>query len=562
MGEPGQALAVPEDFPVSWQHAEEAGLFWTRESVHFPDPVVALFDAFAQVHDAGFRAAFETYGVPVGAYHLRRINTYVYASAEPLPLPGEEMRTRTRQAEEQLRSAASRLMERWRGELLPELEGHLAYWRSLRLGEVTQSQLLDLLEDTLDRQRRLWEIHFLVMVPTLFAMSQFDEFYNEVLPGGDAFASYRLVQGLGNKTLEVDRALWQLGRMARDLEPVRRALDLPAREAVQRMGDSGEGRRFRQALDAFLARYGERGDHIMFSEPSWVEDPTTVLKNIRDFARDDARDPEAEWRQLSVARERAIAECRQRLAAFPRPVIDEFENLLRCAQEATIISEDHAHYIDHSGMYHLRRVLVEVGRRLARRGAIREPADVFMLRLDEIRAGLSASDGADGFAPAVADRRAEMAHFARITPPPALGTRPGEEPPQDALTIAIGKFFGRPPEDPGDAEIVRGQPGSPGTARGTAKVVLSLTEAAKLQPGDVLVTPTTLPPWTALFATAAAVVTDTGGVLSHCAIVAREYGIPAVVGTGRASSVLKDGDTVEVRGDQGEVRVLARSRPA
>src|SRR5689334_19628450 len=93
----------------------------------------------------------------------------------------------------------------------------------------------------------------------------------------------------------------------------------------------------------------------------------------------------------------------------------------------------------------------------------------------------------------------------------------------------------------GETSKVKGSPGSAGVVRGTARVIRSLAEAGKLQPGDVLVTVVTEPPWTPLFATAAAVVTDGGGVLSHSAVVAREYRIPAVVGTGNATSTFHDG---------------------
>jgi rifampicin phosphotransferase len=87
-------------------------------------------------------------------------------------------------------------------------------------------------------------------------------------------------------------------------------------------------------------------------------------------------------------------------------------------------------------------------------------------------------------------------------------------------------------------------------------VLRSLSEADRLEPGDVLVTEFTAPPWTPLFATAAAVVTDAGGILSHCAVVAREYGIPAVVGTGRATATIQDGQQIEVDGNAGLVRLL------
>jgi pyruvate,water dikinase len=116
-------------------------------------------------------------------------------------------------------------------------------------------------------------------------------------------------------------------------------------------------------------------------------------------------------------------------------------------------------------------------------------------------------------------------------------------------------FWGAPPRPATDPDVLAGNAGSPGVARGPARVIRSITEAVKLQPGDVLVAETTAPPWTPLFALAAAVVTDTGGILSHCAIVAREYAIPAVVGTGLATTTIQDGQLVEVDGNAGLVRL-------
>jgi pyruvate,water dikinase len=119
----------------------------------------------------------------------------------------------------------------------------------------------------------------------------------------------------------------------------------------------------------------------------------------------------------------------------------------------------------------------------------------------------------------------------------------------------IEKFVGPPPTPAAEATRIAGHAGSPGVVRGTARVIRSLADAHRLQRGDILVTETTLPSWTPLFATAAAVVTDTGGVLSHCAIVAREYRIPAVVGTGSATASIRDGQLIEVDGTRGIVRL-------
>ena len=161
-------------------------------------------------------------------------------------------------------------------------------------------------------------------------------------------------------------------------------------------------------------------------------------------------------------------------------------------------------------------------------------------------------------------RKAELERFQAIHPPAALGSMPLFDPPDDPFTRALFKALGALPRAEGSqskelvphSDVVRGQAGSGGKVRGPARIIRSLAEAGKLQKGDVLVAEATMPPWTPLFATAGAVVTDAGGILSHSAIVAREYGIPAVVGTVRATTVFHDGQLLEVDGDAGTVRVV------
>jgi pyruvate,water dikinase len=151
-----------------------------------------------------------------------------------------------------------------------------------------------------------------------------------------------------------------------------------------------------------------------------------------------------------------------------------------------------------------------------------------------------------------------MERFSHVTPPPMLGTAPAFEM-TDGGSMVRALFKGEmSPANTSNGEMnkVKGLPGSAGVARGTARVICSLAEAGKLQPGDVLVAVSTEPPWTPLFATASAIVTDSGGVLSHSAVVAREYRIPAVVGTGNATSTIIDGQLIEVDGNAGIVRVI------
>ena len=136
-------------------------------------------------------------------------------------------------------------------------------------------------------------------------------------------------------------------------------------------------------------------------------------------------------------------------------------------------------------------------------------------------------------------------------PPAFIGTQPAEQLRDDVTD----RFWGLNHEPSRDPKVITGKGASRGLVTGPAKVVRSLAEAGKLEQGDVLVCEMTMPPWTPLFSTASAVVADSGGVLSHCAIVAREYGIPCVVGTRVGTQRIKDGQILTVDGSKGIVRI-------
>jgi pyruvate,water dikinase len=322
---------------------------------------------------------------------------------------------------------------------------------------------------------------------------------------------------------------------------------------------SPAGHAFLLDLRAYLQSFGQRCNDLILSVPRWIEDPTPAIANLQHYIRQPDHDPLVELAALAAERDELLAQTRERLNGYPAPVVEQFELFLTAAQIATVLSEEHAFWIDYGCLYQGRRVILEFGRRFAEAGAIDQADDVFYLTLEELREPASAAPSGDRRT-LIDGRKADMAHFRSLTPPPALGAEPAEPPGDDPLDRAMGKFFGAPPQPATEPGVVCGNAGSPGIVRGPARVIRTLAEADRLQPGDVLVTTATLPPWTPLFATAAAVVTDVGGVLSHCAVVAREYGIPAVVGTGVATAILQDGQLLEIDGNTGVVRILGSMR--
>ena len=316
---------------------------------------------------------------------------------------------------------------------------------------------------------------------------------------------------------------------------------------------SDDGQAFAKQLDSFLNSHGKRTSDWGIYHGSWIENPSPVMVSLKDYIEQEA-DPDADPKERAADRDDAIAAVRERLQGYPSKVRDEFERLLKASATAVVLSEDHGYWIDFQSTYRVRRVVMEIGGRLAEAGTLATAGDVFFLRTDEIAPALSTSPAPDHKG-LVEARKKEMELFGSVKPPLFMGTDYGPPPP-DLLSTALGKFFGAPAEQSDEANTVTGNAGSPGKFRGTARVVRSLDDAQRLGVGEILVAETTSPSWTPLFATAAGIVTDTGGILSHCAVVAREYGIPAVVGTGVATSTIRDGQTIEVDGDAGRVHLI------
>jgi pyruvate,water dikinase len=553
-------LPTPPSFPVTWDDPQQAGYCWRFNRTRAPEPVLpADVEYFRCAYDHGIAAAAPAYALSMRVV-TRRINTYLYQAQVPLDLPPAGTEAPGQRSAALLDAAAAGLGERWRGEFLPEIQGYLAAWERVDLARLSLPELLRSYDAGIARTERLYEIHMLVWFPMMTAISAFDDLYRDLF-GRDApvgaFDAYRLLQGFGNKTVEGGHALWRLSRRALASPPVRAALEeRAAAEVPAALAPTAAGRAFLADLDRYLEAWGQRGERWGWSPPSWIEDPTPVLKNLKDYAAQPDRDLEAELAGLAAERERLVAAARERLRGAPRPAVDRFEFLLAAAQQAIVLTEDHAFWIDFRCMYQVRRIHLELGHRLAAAGVLDRPDDVFLLTPDEVRATAASQPPVDRRRLAGA-RLAEMAYFRTITPPPVLGTAPAGPAPADPVREALRKFGGAPPPvaaaEPG---VLRGSAGSPGTVRGPALVARSLADAGRLRRGDVLVATTTSPAWTPLFATAAAIVTDTGGVLSHCAVVAREYGIPAVVGTGAATATIEDGQVVEVDGDAGTVRLV------
>jgi pyruvate,water dikinase len=272
---------------------------------------------------------------------------------------------------------------------------------------------------------------------------------------------------------------------------------------------------------------------------------------------DDREDPEVIYQQKVARREELMAQARAKLADDPE-TLAKFEELYEAARYSFPLTEDHAFYIDQLFISVLRRFALAVGERLVAKGVLGKPDDVFYLYRDEVVAALA--DGGDQRA-TVAERRASMELAAQTPAPSTLGNPPPPpEVPDPFMDALVYRLLGMvPPQESADADSLKGVPGAPGVYTGPARVVRSLDEATEqLEDGEIMVCEMTLPPWVPVFSVAGAIVADVGGVLSHTAIVAREFGVPAVVGTEVGTTTIQTGQTITVDGTKGFVYLDGR----
>lgn len=550
-------------FPVAFDDPQEAELQWQLVSHPLPQQTPPLeYDLYQASVIHGVSLMHEQYQAPMGPSHLRLINTYSYTARTPPQGSPDELDQQTRESENTIYDTLLHLDERWQQRWLPEIKDHIAALEHFDATTTSVAALRQHLGELGQRVRRLWELHMLIVTPAYVAVSEFDEFYRDLFSPDDPFAAYTLLRGLPTKTFESGMVLWELSRSAAKDPDIEHTLRTQAAEDVPaELARHNAGQRFLAEFHAYLHEYGQRAETIGLAHPSWIEDPTPAVRNLQNYlTQPDHASPSATLDEAATQREHAVADARRRLDGYPQPVVDRFEQLLTAAQTGNVLTEDHNFYIDCRSMYQARRPLVAAGQHLADAAVLDNVDDVFLLHLDELRTTLDEYPHLDRRALA-AERRAHMEHFNHITPPATLGD--GTTSPLPSVGM-MGRFmdkFGMAPVDADNTERIdedtpaRGAPGSPGHATGTARIVRTLAEAERLQPGDVLVAPNTAPSWTPLFASAAAIVTDSGGILSHCAVVAREYGVPAVVGLAGATTTITDGRTVAVDGDNGTVHI-------
>jgi phosphohistidine swiveling domain-containing protein len=540
-----EVAGVSEDFPVTFEDPADAQLTWERDDMHMPFALPPLAgDYVATIIGESFNEHWRMFGAP---QRMRGAvwNGWTYY-AYMANVPDEDKTAAGERWVAVLRSRIAVTHTWWSSEALPELAGIYAHLAGIPVDELPPAALADAWVDAWAIILRAWEIHFIaIMGPYQVLEDLSDAYSGAVGPGRDAEA-LALIRGAHHELEEVEAGSERLAALAASHPELAHRLAsnemAPTREEMALIPG---GSAFLVALDDFLEQHGHLGQaHDDLSFASWAEDPAVFLGKIaKRLTHPPASSSEREARLAREADE--IAErARAALAGKPEDLA-AFETTLQHARETGYLTEGHNYWIDRMAQARLRQFVRRVGARLAREGRLDTADDVFFLHRGEVDA--TVRDGLDRRA-LVVERRATHERNTKLTPPQYVGVTPA--------TPSTGDRFDGERFTSTDPNVLQGTGASAGVVRGPARVALSQEDFGRILPGDIIVCPSSNPSWVPVFTIAGGLVTNTGGVLSHAAVVAREFGLPAVVGTGDATTRIQDGQQVEIDGTAGTVRLL------
>lgn len=521
---------------------EEKNVFWELDGAHFPKPLTPLFSSFMVPSlTAGTLEAFEKLKLPIKQFHAKISNGYFYQNA----LMHENPEARLKEHQEVMKSVfprATEILDEYVEHILLPFYNQLDEYKKQNLTlEETEEKVLELYE----MYKKIWSIHFEVVIPRVAIGFALEEIYGALLNTKNTTEIYDLLLGTMNKSLETDRELWKLSLLVKGSGALSKIFnETDAFQLQETLHSLEEGRQFLSSIQSFLEQYGYRtANSHEFADETWVENPHHTLKIIKNYLEKDF-DFEAELKEVITKREKKVEEV---LSNMPEGELKEtFKALHQMALNMWGLDEDHHFYIDAMLPAKARPFLLNVGQTLVNCSVIENKEDIVFLYLDDLVELLREPKMSYDL---IRERKEEYKKNDSLTPPPFFGYPPAG--PADPL---VERVFGTKMANLNiETKTFTGYSGAKGTHTGTVKVIRDQSEFGKIKKGDILVCKTTTPPWTVLFKLAGAIVTDVGGILSHAATVAREYGVPCVIGTKIATSTLKDGDVITVDGTKGEV---------
>jgi pyruvate,water dikinase len=576
MSDPKEVLGTffgDDSFPIDWEEGEKE-LFWIYDDLHIPNPVSPMF------FDIGgwwltCDHMFRRFGTPFASdWIAKTVNGYVYTAAIPSDpsVHAEATEYQARYVPRTPREAdhaakigaymgwvlphyAQNFLDWWRDRFRPEMERNFTYLDTYDTDAASLLDLAVLLEDAIDIHDRHWKIHWMLNFAQFSSTLALNATIGEVKGEVDPSLMGRLQSSVEDRNWDSIEALWKVKEEIKDDDELQQAFKEETAGDVVRMLESSErGRRFiSERIEPYQEDFGYKSiwSHE-FSFRTWKEDPAPIVEAARGYVETDY-DYASEIQAVRDDLNRAIDEL---MGDVPEGEGRErLQRALDLSLRMNPLTPNHHFYIDQGTNARVRFVLIAIGKKLVGAGVLDDPEDVMYLRYNELRE-LMADQSMFDARELVSDRRDEREQAYSVRPRDWVGTATREalDFPYNSLWGFPDKFYREPAATAGE---LTGLAASAGVVEGAARVVLSLEEFDRVKAGDILVCRMTNPAWVVLFTKINGLVTDAGGAVSHPAVVSREFGIPAVVGTTNGTRTIKSGDRIRVNGTVGKVEILA-----
>jgi phosphohistidine swiveling domain-containing protein len=542
---------------IEWERPNPKGQYMRASVADFmPNPVSPLFETLAvpAIARVGVKEVMRplTRSEPRLPDYILTINSYVYINGTYTLREWWWILTRMMLSMPRIMREALPL---WRDQIRPRYAATVERWQDRSLERLSVADLWAGIQE-INNAAMLHFASLLVATTGASAGSEllFTRVYDKMIRRKGDPAATTFLMGYDSTPICAEKSLYDLAAWSREhSELAAYLLETPTERLVAQLGGDQSPTvgwsTFCERLQAHLQAYGHIIYDLDFARPLPLDDPTPMLEMVKMYLRGEGVNPHERQHEAEEKRVQASEATHNRLKGLRRWA---FDKTLKLGQTMAEVREDALADIG-LGYPLLREMLRELGRRFAQAGAIAQPDDIFWLQADEVEdviaTLLQAQNLREGMAGRVAERQAAHAALARVAPPPML-------PPKKKYMGFNMEAWTPASEESQTDGALKGIGASAGRVTAPARVLRGPQDFGQMRPGDVLVASTTTPAWTPLFAMASAVVTDVGGPLSHGSIVAREYGIPAVMGTGIATRRIHSGQTITVDGGAGTVTLL------
>jgi phosphohistidine swiveling domain-containing protein len=551
---PVTALPEPEmPVPTEWKRPDPKGQYMRGSIIELmPGPLSPLFSTLGgAIIDANTRRLFaEISGVddyPEGMFTT--INDYAYLKIKTTLW----MVVRTALVTPRLLRTGE---QRWRENARPRYAAAVERWQAKSLSSLTAGEILAGVREIFDAAIYLYTIlQSGVLGAAMSSEAMFTRIYDKLIKRASDPPAVTFLLGFDSAPILAEKSLYDLAEWCRahtglaafiSSTPTRQLAMQVESGKVPSAVDAASWDEWQDRFRAHLQEHGHALYDLDFAKPTPADDPTPLLDMIKLYVAGQGQNPYARQRALADRRQQATQAMLEELKWLRLKL---FRKLVTPAQKWAPVREDCLSDVG-LGYPLLRRMLHELGRRFAQAGVVEQVDDIFWLYQNEVEqtaTALDKHDPVERFAERIHQRKATWRAEARVTPPPGLPIGKKILGVFDMEKVGPARTSGQ------TGDTIKGAGTSPGRITAPARVLCGPEDFDQMKPGEILVAAITTPAWTPLFAMASAVVTDIGGPLSHGSIVAREYGIPAVLGTGVATKRIRSGQLITVDGSAGAV---------